>query len=420
MGIKVIKKFDRFLRTTQKRKNLLGGGAGSGKSKGIAIHFCRTFLSDQRNLTLGAWRKTKPSVRVSCFKVVKETLRSWGYTVGSGPNYHVQCNETTMELHYGTNTFMFLGIDDPEKIKSVEFDMAWIEEATELELNDFNTINRCLRGGKIDKVFCSYNPVDAFAWPVLLAQSADPDMAFHHSTFEDNPFLPQAVKDEIDKYKDTDDQLYRIYRLGLPGVLENIIYSNYKILGNALWHQYIRERIDDPDYRGLDFGFDTCAMVDVWFFEGQVYLRERFYEHGWHTGHLKEWLGDEDNKIDASIEIIADAARPDIIQELNEAGYHVTGCKKGPGSVIEGINIMRQQKLIVDAESEELAKELRNYKRKKTKDGHVLEQPVKAFDHLMDATRYVIMTKFRIAEQGDREELTDEDAYIESNCPSIF
>ena len=49
--------------------------------------------------------------------------------------------------YYNGNRLYFAGVDDPEKLKSIEgITSMWIEEATELSLNDFNEIDRRLRG----------------------------------------------------------------------------------------------------------------------------------------------------------------------------------------------------------------------------------------------------------------------------------
>jgi phage terminase large subunit len=64
---------------------------------------------------------------------------------------------------------------------------------------------------------------------------------------------------------------------------------------------------------------------------------------------------------------------------------------KGRDSVMWGIDLMKQYKIKVTKRSLNLIKELRNYTYAKDKEGKSLNQPIDAFNHGIDSSRYCVM-----------------------------
>ena len=100
-----------------------------------------------------------------------------------------------------------------------------------------------------------------------------------------------------------------------------------------------------------------------------------------------------------STEIIADSAEPKSIEELQRLGWNLTPAKKGPDSVKSSIDILRRHKINVTRRSINLRKELERYKWKIDRSGKPINEPVKAWDHLIDALRYVALNKLKISNQ---------------------
>lgn len=292
--------------------------------------------------------------------------------------------EPTGSIIYG------LGLDDPEKIKSFDVNASWLEEATEFTKADYTQAHlRCRRPGPIEnQVVCSFNPIDAHHWCITdLVQGNDPTVAVLHSNYKDNPFLDEAYVTKLLSLERTDKNFYRIYCLGEPGVLENIIYPDYEVLAHDQWPQAVREMV--PSSYGMDFGFvDPTAVVDVRIRDSaELYLHEALYESGLTTSALV-------GKLDAlglpkSVDIYADSAEPDRIAELCAAGYNAKPTEKKPITV--GIDTIKSYRIIVSAESVNLLKEIRGYKRRETRDGRVLEEPVDYLNHALDAARYGVL-----------------------------
>jgi phage terminase large subunit len=86
------------------------------------------------------------------------------------------------------------------------------------------------------------------------------------------------------------------------------------------------------------------------------------------------------------IEITADH-RPDLIAALNNAGWYVTKAKK---NIKEGLNLMKQNQIIIDPSSHNVMREFRGYMWRKYKD-RILDEPVDFNNHAIDAARYATM-----------------------------
>jgi phage terminase large subunit len=71
-------------------------------------------------------------------------------------------------------------------------------------------------------------------------------------------------------------------------------------------------------------------------------------------------------------------------------GLNIRKCKKGAGSVKDGIALMKDYQLIVDYKSLNLVEELNNYSWRK--DG---EEPIDRYQHLLDAARYIITDRLK-------------------------
>lgn len=59
--------------------------------------------------------------------------------------------------------------------------------------------------------------------------------------------------------------------------------------------------------------------------------------------------------------IVADSAEGRLIEEIKTEGLNIRKCKKGAGSVKDGIALMKDYQLIVDYKSLNLVEELNNY-----------------------------------------------------------
>lgn len=331
-------------------------------------------------------RKTFPSMKVSTYLVLKDIIKDWGVPVHE--------NKTDHFFEVGDNRLYYLSLDDPEKIKGAEFVDIWLEEATEFDEDDFKQLRiRLSRDKRTENavIWLSYNPIEEHHWCVKFADYAKANdkerVLVHHSTYKDNKKnLSNAFIEELERLQEIDENFYRIYTLGEPGVLKNKIYDNVRYEDRSTWPSHYQ--LEGMHCYGLDFGFNNpMALIEIWYYEGEYYGHELLYKSGMTTGDLIKWM--DDHEISKTDDIFCDSAEPDRIEELCNNGYNAKPAKK---DVKAGIDYCKHQVIHMSDTSVNMLKEDRNYKYKETKDGVVLDEPVKFLDHIEDARRYAMYT----------------------------
>jgi len=332
------------------------------------------------------------TLRRSVFQLFQDLIIRWGLE-----NYFV-INKSDMDIkYYNGNRLYFAGVDDPEKLKSIEgITSMWIEEATELSLNDFNEIDRRLRGKtkNYKQVILTYNPILKANWTFLrfftdMSEEDLKDITKLRTTYKDNSFIKNdyAYKKLLEGYT---GNMRTVYTLGQYGQLENAIYTNWRMISDSEF-----PTTDEPVY-GLDFGYiapQACLKVVVDMEKRKIYLHEEFYKTRYTTKMFAEEM--EGTGIETK-RVIADSEAPDKIEELsNDYGWnYIEGANKGKGSVVAGIDFINQFEILITESSQNIKKEIEGYERKKDRDGIAKEEPNKGVDHLMDAFRYVLYTIF--------------------------
>ena len=87
--------------------------------------------------------------------------------------------------------------------------------------------------------------------------------------------------------------------------------------------------------------------------------------------------------------IIADSAEPKSIDRLRELGlYRIKGARKGRDSINNGIDFLQGFEIIVHPRCVNFITEIGNYQWDSDKFGKLINRPVDAGNHLMDAMRY--------------------------------
>ncbi len=368
----------------------LFGSAGSGKSRFQAQkEIVLSFDSNRANRKTLVIRKVGVTLKDSVYTEILGVIADWNLTqffdVLKSP-LHITNKITGVE-------FLFKGLDDPEKVKSIsKIDRVWIEEATELETrNELDQLMLRLRGYAEKQITLSYNPIDENHWLNADCHVARPDgHRIFKTTYRDN--IRMLARDpsyavSIERLKETNPNYYRVYGLGEWGqVVEGLIYTEY-VTGVKM--------PDEVHFYGLDFGFtNPTALVALHVRDAlpkpELIAQEVIYESGLDGEQLVKRF--EDKAIPKNVKIIADSARPEMIAMLRKAGYDCRPSEKGAGSVLTGINQVRTFSLHIAAGSKELVKEIQNYQKKQTQ-GKWQEEPASnQQDHGLDAIRYGIQS----------------------------
>ncbi len=203
------------------------GGAGSGKSYFLAQRYILRLLA-RKKCNLMVVRRVQRTNRDSTFALLRQVIRSWKLEEW----FRVTETEMRIVCEPNGNSVIFVGTDDPEKLKSVTFaggelTDVWIEEASELRESDFNQLDLRLRGGNSEKQMCiSFNPISANHW--LKHRFFDHrcrDAVVVHSTYRDNAFLDEGYRAVLEGYRESDPYYYEVYCLGQWGVFGRTMFD---------------------------------------------------------------------------------------------------------------------------------------------------------------------------------------------------
>lgn len=362
------------------------GSAGSGKSRFIVQkEIIESFEPSRHNRKTLIVRKVGVTLKDSVYAELKTVIYEWNY------QDHFEILKSPLQIKNKLTgvTFLFIGLDDVEKVKSISgVDRIWIEEATELaSMSELDQLRLRMRGFDKVQVSLSYNPINKFHWlSTEIHEKLPPGHFIFKTTYRDNEKMlanDPNYATYIESLKVTNPNYYKVYGLGEWGQnAEGLIYPDYEVVAD----------MPSPAFYGLDFGYnDPCALVEgrIIDYPGEdkkrLYLNERLYE----TRLTADGLVNALNSIgiNKDLPMICDNARPEMIEALRKAKYFVAPCEKGPNSVKAGINAVQQFNIKILAGSTQLLREISNYSWAQ-KDGVWLDKPQEGADHLCDAARY--------------------------------
>jgi len=362
----------KHLQKSDKRITIEQGGTRSGKTYNILMWIIFEYSYQHTDKVITICRKTFPSLRASVMRDFMEILRVQDIYI---EELH---NKSSHEYYLNGNLVEFISLDQPQKIRGRKRNLLFINEANELFFEDWQQLVFRTDG----KIILDYNPSDSFHWiydKVITRDDAD----FYQTTYKDNKFLDPVIREEIERLRDTDEDYWRIYGLGERGSSRATIFQ-FSVA-------------DEPKGQvvayGLDFGFtnDPTALIKVYKDGDNLYLEEKLY----HTNLTNQDISQKLTELGMTRydEIWADSAEPKSIEELHRMGWNVKPTAKGADSVMAGIDILKRHKLHIVKGSLNLTKELQNYKWQEDKNGNLLNRPIDAFNHLVDAMRYATFNR---------------------------
>ena len=275
----------------------------------------------------------------------------------------------------------FKSYENEQDAKSGKRDYLFINEANGIPYNVFEQLHLRTRV----QTFLDYNP-DASFW-VHEKVIPLPNTELIISDHRHNPFLSDKIREKIEALKDKDLDLWKVYARGITGRIEGLVLRKWFIT---------KEDFSDKTLigYGMDFGFsnDPTSFIEVRMENGELWVTELIYESGLTNQDISNRL--DILEISRGSLIIADSAEPKSIEELRRMRWTIDGVKKGPDSLMFGINLLKGYTINVHASSKNLINELEQYKWKVDKTGKTLNTPIDAHNHAIDALRYLVMHKF--------------------------
>jgi phage terminase large subunit len=252
--------------TNKKRYVVLRGGAGSGKSVFCIQKLLIRMLTEEGHRIL-VIRKIARTLRESVYQEFRNQIRA------AGIEDEFQFNKTQLTITCAAtkSEAVFMGCDDPEKLKSISgITSVFIEEATDLDLADLNEIDRRLRtiGGPYNQILIAFNPIDIGHWLFnRFYQEDDPDVTLSLTTYKDNPYLPPQYIKTLEDMKARDKNQYRIYALGEWGVSDrNTLFAHSFDMDKHVVEGEIEIMEGVPVYLAFDFNRNpiTCIAAQHW------------------------------------------------------------------------------------------------------------------------------------------------------------
>jgi phage terminase large subunit len=285
--------------------------------------------------------------------------------------YH---NKSNSEYHLFGNLVEFISLDQPQKIRGRKRDLLFINEGNELYFEDWQQLIFRTQ----EQIILDFNPSDEYHWIYDKVITRD-DCTFHKTTYLDNPFVEDSIKEEIERLRDTDEQYWQIYGLGERSASRSTIFKYTEvnhIPSEAILIAY-----------GMDFGYsnDPTTLVSVYTMGHNLYIKEHLYRTQMTTSDINSFLRDE--KL-ASNPIYADSAEPRLIAELRRMGHNIFPSLKGKDSINAGIDLLKRYKIHILADSTNAISEFRNYKWREDKSGTLINVPEDKHNHIIDPTRY--------------------------------
>ena len=365
---------------SDKRFYLHIGGSRSGKTYSI-LQYIIIYCFKNKDKTITIARKTFPSLRLGAYREFIQLLKELDVYKEESHN------KTNNFYNLNSNTIQFISIDQSQKLRGLKHDLVFIDEVNEVTKEEADQL--FMRTG--EKIIMAENPSDALHWSLKL--KSDTDALYLHSTYVDNPFLPQAIISQIESYRETDEDLWNVFGLGLPAKNNELVYTNYEY-----WHSEdelfeIDEKGDKhPKYEdvviGCDWGYQhPSAIIKLWIDSNwrRVWVKELIHESYLTTEDLITKMKTFNIE---ELKLFGDSAEPKTIESIRRAGFDIESSMK---EVREGIDCVKSYKLFIHSESIKLQEELRRYKWK-IKNEMRTDEPVKLFDDGLCAVRYALYT----------------------------
>ncbi len=352
----------------KKRIRAVRGGTSASKTISILV-WCIDYGQSTRGELISVVSESFPHLEKGAMLDFQNLMKDRGYWDES--RWHGTKHQYTFE---GGTVLEFISVDTYSKAHGPRRDVLFVNECNNL---DWSIVDQLItRTRKI--VWLDWNPVSEFWFDTEVLGKRD-DVDFITLTYLDNEALDEISLNEILSHRNN-KRWWTVYGLGQVGDVEGRIFTGWKLDLEAVPHEARLERF------GLDFGYtnDPTAIVGIYYFNGGYILDEVLFQKGMSNKQLADTILDQPRKALT----IADSAEPKSIDEIRSFGVNIQPTTKGPGSVLQRIQMMQDQQISVTKRSTNLIKEYRNYLWLTDKDGRITNEPDHLWSHGMDASMY--------------------------------
>lgn len=374
------------------------GGRGSCKSSFVGLVIPLLIVNN-------------PLVHAACFRKVGNTIQNsiraqieWGiYKLGLQDLFNIPASYSNPIVFKPTGQkIYFLGLDKPQKIKSIKpkfgyIGITWFEEMDQFAgENELRTVTQStMRGGKLYWDFRTFNPpISKNNWANMYAEKMykrSQNTIVVRNTYLDVPraWLGEQFYEEAEELKAINPRAYEHEYLGVATGTGGDVFENASELDmSKMVGQF------DHIYNGIDWGFakDPFRFVRMHFDAKKLdlYIFDEFTTYKTRNEDTFHRLYDEEKKIKRSELVTADSAEEKSVADFREYGAFIRPAKKGPDSVRYGIKWLQGLRHIYIDKNRcpETYYEFVNYEYERDRDGNFISAYPDANNHSIDAVRY--------------------------------
>lgn len=351
----------------------LQGGSRCGKTyTTILFLICQALKIPKIRISIV--RATLPALKGSAVVDFVEIMQKIGLWNES------RFNKSNLIYEFSNGSVIeFFSCDNEQKLRGRKRDILFCNEANELTEIMYQQLK--MRTG----LYCvlDYNPsFTTDHW--IFRINNEPTTNHVITTYKDNlKHLPPEIIREIESLEKKNANLWQIYGLGQMATIEGVVYPKFEQI-DAIPSQV------DRRYIGIDYGYtnDETAIIEVGIEGENIYLNEIKYDTRLFSTDIIRILLPY-----RKYEVVSESADPRLIDEIRAGGINIQPVKKFPGSIIAGVQKLQTMNIHVTKSSLNVIKELRNYCYKKDANGQYTNEVVDAFNHALDAVRYVVLMK---------------------------
>jgi phage terminase large subunit len=353
----------------KKRIKIIQGGTSAGKTFGI-LPILIDKAAKKSGLEISVVAESIPHLRRGALRDFLKIMKWTNRFIDD------RYNKSLLKYEFANGSFIeFFSADDSSKLRGARRDVLYINECNNVNFEAYNEL--AIRTKK--EVYLDFNPANEF-WVEEIKEDKESD--FIILTYKDNEALDHSIVQQIEnnRLKASTSSYWRnwwkVYGLGELGMLEGVVFSNWKQIDTIPKEARLVGI-------GLDFGYtnDPTSCIEVWKYNDQRILNEIVYN----TGMLNNDIA---NKLPKDLPVYADSAEPKSIADIQRYGITIKGVTKGRDSINYGIDVMQRENYLVTSNSTNLIKELRSYCWDTDKTGKRLNKPVDNYNHAIDAVRY--------------------------------